>query len=771
MAQSSGELDIDIKVTGLADLRSQLKAAKDDVIALQSVDVIDPEKLAAATKRAGALKDALNDANEQIKVMSGGSDFEKVSSGLGLIGSQLKDLDFEGANNSAKNLTKVIQTMNPTTVAKGFSDLSGTVLQLGKAFVTMGLQLLANPIFLIVAVIVAVVAAIVMLKDKLFIVQKAFDLLMAPINAIIQALKNLTDQLGLTTYAEDEAAEATEKSVDRRIKANERLTNSLSGYYDRQINELKALGKDTTDIEIKKSDDLRKIAESNAQDQLKIREKLQYKINDYNKGDRTESARVAKEKYDKAGEEYNKYKDQVLTYESNIRATKNAADKKVNDDAKKTRTDRDNERKKDLQAQKEYEKQRLDISRLIIDLQLAAENDGVEKTVKINNEKYRRLIEDTINNEKLLPAEKKKLKELYEAQNKADNDKTIADAIKQLDDTKKLQLDKLKEFEEERLKKVSDYRKSYNDFIFDNTATSLEKELKQIDDKYKEQKDNEQKRYLAEISNIKLTDAERLKLKVEHISRMRKLDEMEADDKKQLQSKIFSDEDMVLIDRYSKLAQQAMQAANAVNSLLDQNDQQRLSDIGKQHDAEISLLDQKQQKELSATNLSEAQKDAINKKYAKQKYELDLKTWKQKEEIKKKQFARDKAFRIANAVMDTGSGIVNALGNTPGPPWVGIAMAALVGAMGLAQIATIASQKYEGEAGPSAPGGIGGVGGSSSPTEPSLALYGKKSEGNTAKMAQTVDASQQINVTAVVSETEITTTQGKVAKMQKSAEL
>ena len=75
------ELNVDIKVTGLSDLRSQLKAAKDDVIALQSSDIIDQKKLSEATQRAGALKDALNDANEQIKVMSGGSDFEKVSSG------------------------------------------------------------------------------------------------------------------------------------------------------------------------------------------------------------------------------------------------------------------------------------------------------------------------------------------------------------------------------------------------------------------------------------------------------------------------------------------------------------------------------------------------------------------------------------------------------------------------------------------------------------------------------------------------------------------
>jgi hypothetical protein len=168
--------------------------------------------------------------------------------------------------------------------------------------------------------------------------------------------------------------------------------------------------------------------------------------------------------------------------------------------------------------------------------------------------------------------------------------------------------------------------------------------------------------------------------------------------------------------------------------------------------------------------LSENQKKMINDKYAKLKYQADLKAFQESESIKKKQFARDKALRMVGVVIDTAKAISGAVAASPltfGMPW-----AAVAGVTGALQLATIASQKYQGESGPSAPS-IGGVGGGgSAPTEPALSLFGKNSEANTTKQGQSVEAGAgSITVNAVVSETEITSTQGKVAKMQKSAEL
>ena len=245
------ELNVDIKVTGLSDLRSQLKAAKDDVIALQSSDIIDQKKLSEAIQRAGSLKDALNDANEQIKVMSGGSDFEKISNGLGLIGSQLRDMDFEGAANSAKLLTGTIKSMDPKAIADGFKDFAKTIGQLGNAFFQMGLKLLANPIFLLIAVVGAIVIAIVLLKDKVKILGDAFDLMMKPISILIQGLKDLGDTLGLTKFAQEEAAKAAEDSAARQLAAAKKFSSDIDDEYTYQINLLKARGKDTFNEEVK----------------------------------------------------------------------------------------------------------------------------------------------------------------------------------------------------------------------------------------------------------------------------------------------------------------------------------------------------------------------------------------------------------------------------------------------------------------------------------------------------------------------------------------
>lgn len=57
----------------------------------------------------------------------------------------------------------------------------------------------------------------------------------------------------------------------------------------------------------------------------------------------------------------------------------------------------------------------------------------------------------------------------------------------------------------------------------------------------------------------------------------------------------------------------------------------------------------------------------------------------------KEQAKRQKAMMLMNAIVNTATGITSALAMS-GPPWVGIAMAAIVGAMGAAQIALISQQ-------------------------------------------------------------------------------
>jgi hypothetical protein len=770
MAQSSGELDIDIKVTGLTDLRSQLKAAKDDVIALQSADVIDPAKLAEATKRAGALKDALNDANEQIKVMSGGSDFEKVSNGLGLIGSQLKDMDFEGANASAKNLTKVMQTMNPGTVAKGFSDLAGTVLQLGKAFFTMGLQLLANPIFLIVAIIVAVVAAIILLKDKVKIMETAFNMLMMPINALIQGLKDLADWLGITSFAEEEAAQKSLEASDKRIKANEKVTASMDKEFGRQIALAKANGEDTTNLEIEQQKNLQ-TASGKIIDDKNARIAEQRKLLDNQTEDQKKKTN---ETINKLREERDAQLEINKDAANGVQVIKATARQKDIDDAKKAGDKASEEQKKRDKEAQEAAKRHIAILRGLRDLELQNMDEGLQKDLSMNQEKYKRELEDLRANKDVSALERKKYEEQY-AIEKSKADKNSYDKEKKrLDDEAKLKKDaRDKEIAEMEANaaRLRQLNQNYSDYLLEHTGTDLEKREAIIEKSRKDAIANEQSRYFVELSNLKLTQEEKEKLEKEHRARLKKINEIADGEKQEADDTNAAMELSKKIAHYAEVADKVMESVTALNGLLNQGDSNRLNDIKTTHDAEVSSLQDKQNKELSASNLSETQKKTINEKYAKLKYAADLKAFQDSEKIKKAQFARDKALRMVGVVIDTAKAISGAVAASPltfGMPW-----AAVAGVTGALQLATIASQKYQGEAGPSAPsiGGVGGGGGGGS-TEPALALYGKNSEANTAKQGQSVEANQpSITVNAVVSETEITSTQGKVAKMQKSAEL
>jgi len=775
MAQSSGELDIDIKVTGLADLRSQLKAAKDDVVALQSADIIDPSKLAAATKRAGALKDALNDANEQIKVMSGGSDFEKVSNGLGLIGSQLKDMDFEGARNSAKGLTNIMKNMNPGTIISGFKDLAGTVLELGKAFMTMGIQLLANPIFLIVAIIVAVVVAIVLLKDKIKIVEVAFNMMMAPIKALIQGLKDLSDWLGLTSFAMEENADKAVAANNKKIASNEKVTASMDKEFAFQIALAKANGEDVTNMQIKQSqyDEVQaKARQAVAADTIKKLSKLQEE-------GKSKLSDEQKKAFKEANDNYVKERDLATSFHQDRIIIKATADTKMRDDGKKAGEKAASDGQKANKEAEDEQKRHIAVLRGLQDMIFANTKDGLDKDLAMNEEKLRRELEDLEKNEDIKGELKKKYIEQYKLQKQSEDNLAKEKDKKRLDDevaVQKAAQDKQMADYKTYKKSLADAQSKYDDFMLGKSKDDEKKFTDALDKEYKTQEDNLLNAKQKELANVELSWIERMAIEAKYGAMLGKLQGQKAIDKKEHDDKVKEDEKSATAQKYQEIGAKVMEGLGAINGFLNQADSQRLSDIQSQHSSEISLLDSKQQEELSASNLSEAQKKNINDKYAKLKYQADLKAYNETEKIKKKQFVREKAMNLISTAMNIATGIMQIWGHSPDPTGISqTAMTAVIAGIGAIQLATIAAQKYQGESGPSAPtiGGAGGgaSGGASNAAEPTMALYGKKSEQNTTQAGKSTEANMSFTVNAVVSETEITATQGRVGKMQKNAEL
>ena len=201
------EVEIPLKITGIGAIKAELRELKGAI-----ADATDPEQVAQLSARAGELKDQLKDANDAVNVFASGSKFEQVSNSIGGIKDSLMSLDFEEAQQKAQVFSNVMGKLNPGDLAKGFKGFMGTLSTVGGAFVKLGMTILANPIFLLVAVITAIVVAIGVFLKKIGVLDAIFKALMIPIDAVIQGFKDLTDWMGLTDNAAEENAEVVKET-------------------------------------------------------------------------------------------------------------------------------------------------------------------------------------------------------------------------------------------------------------------------------------------------------------------------------------------------------------------------------------------------------------------------------------------------------------------------------------------------------------------------------------------------------------------------------
>jgi hypothetical protein len=215
------EVEIPLKITGIGAIKAELRELKGAI-----ADATDPEQIAKLSQRAGELKDKLSDANEAVNNFATGSKFEQVSNSLGGIKDSLLSLDFAEAQQKAQVFASALGNVNPKEISAGFKAFTGVIKTMGGAFVKLGVQILANPIFLLVGVIVAIVAAVVMILKYFGVLDAVLKALMAPINMIIDGFKALTDMLGLTSFAAEENAEVVKKTEeDKREAMNETFAN------------------------------------------------------------------------------------------------------------------------------------------------------------------------------------------------------------------------------------------------------------------------------------------------------------------------------------------------------------------------------------------------------------------------------------------------------------------------------------------------------------------------------------------------------------------
>ena len=396
------EVTIPIKLVGLGEMKAELKQVKSDL-----VTATDPAEIERLSSRAGELNQKLKDTNKTIKNFSTGSTVQQVGNQISGIKDSLMNMDFSKAATQVTAFTATVSKFKVTDLTKGLGALTQAAGQLGAQMLKIGMQLLMNPYFLLAAVIVGIVVALVMVLKYFGVLEVVIDALMAPIYALINGFKALTDMMGLTSHAADENAEAVKAAAEKSTEASKLRTEKIGKYYDHEIAMARIAGKDTSMLEVQKSQEQSAEAEIRLANAVATLESMAHMVG--------QAAEEEKQKLrDKITEENN-----IISSGNDAREEMYAAnEKKVADNAKKVA---DNARavgkaiyEKRLADQKEFNTNRLNAERQIEDLRIAAIKDDAVREAAVLNEKYDRLRADLLKDKTKTDAEKITLKAAFD---------------------------------------------------------------------------------------------------------------------------------------------------------------------------------------------------------------------------------------------------------------------------------------------------------------------------------------------------------------------
>jgi hypothetical protein len=748
-------VEIPLKISGLAEIKAELRALKGEL-----ANATDPQQMAELAQRAGELKDQIADANEAANTFATGSKFEQVSNGLGGIKDSLMSLDFDEASQKSKVFSAALGKINPAEIGKGMKGLMSTITTLGGAFVKLGATILVNPIFLIVAAVVAIVAVIVVLMQKFGILQTVLDTIMAPVNALIAGFEALTDWLGLTTNALDDKHEKSMQALeaeDKRLEQSNQLRNRVHeqemGGIDRQIALAAAQGKDTTDLTKKKirgSIEYQKQQMKEIDLQIKSVSTTLAELEALNAKKKAQGQEVDLKDQEQLTKKLNDLKNQrvqvnesILNSENQLKVMDAEAARKLKEKAGKTGA------KKDIEAALKAE---LDLKRAMRDQELAMMKDGAEKEQEIIKEKYKRLSEDLKNDSKKTAAQKLEYEKIYQQQLNNDlktaqedrEKKEKENLIKANEAILQLRLELMPEGEaKEKAMQDEKYRKLREAAIADTTLTEEKRnEILELYEQQRAQEDNAK-----ELEKQKAKDDFAQKFALEQMTQSEQ--ELEA-------LRVKYEEERKLAEGNAALLLELQ------NKYID--DQEKI-----QQAADARQVEEAQKKRDA---LIQASSDIFNGL-------SNLGGMMIKDQKKLEKF--NKASALIQIGIDTAKAISALVAASQANP----ANAATFGAAGVAQFATgiiqiatnIAKAKQILSSGgtPSTGGGGGGGGGGSSSTAqviPQAAqLFGQGNTSGTMSAGGTSTESSGMTVTAVVSETAMTTVQNRINRINKNAEL
>lgn len=568
----------------LKDLKAQLLATKNEMIGLALAGKADSIEFADAAKKAGELKDQLNDVNDATKEMASGSKLGQFKDTLGGVGNSLKDLDFDEAAEKAGRLAQIAKSMT-------FAEMIGGLKSLGTALLNLGKALIVNPFFAFVAAITAVGVALKVWYDsnqeaiaaqqklnaefeKAQFETKKLDIEYRKITGAITGFQASVEQLQVShAEAMKGIADDTEKNLKESIEWWENLLIAATGGGAGMGKIMQAV-KERNQAEkletIKHTKELQNLYAEQIQEDLKrVEEAKKVQIDVANEIAEAKKQAIEKENEDK--------KQAQLTANKEATAAQLAQD--------------------DLREQ--YEKEHFDnLNRLFIE----ANNERIEAEAAMFNSEMAHL--------------------------KAINDIKMLEAETQITDKKELEKKKLQ-----------------------ITLESLEAELALM------------KEFALPLTQAQADGIDLLIAKINQLKAAASTP-----------SPITAAEALGMTDDdFAQMVaglEQLKQGFDTVAKIADASFQNQLKNLEELRLTEIQ--------NVNSSVLSQVEKDAkinaLNKKFAKQEYE-----------IQKKQFETNKALSIIEAVIAAALGVVKAVPNIP--------LMLLAGAAGVAEIAVISAQQ------------------------------------------------------------------------------
>ena len=701
MAEATININVKANDTGVKSLKLQLREATEAAQLLSEAGGPDFDE---AILKASELKDRMNDVNEQIGVLTAGGKFEALGNQLGDIGGKILSLDFEGASESASRLVAMTKAITLGDAVKGVKDLGSTFLSLGKA-------LLTNPLFLIAGAITLAVVAVVKLLDKMGILKKIgevvgfiFEKIGEFIDGIVEQVSQVIDFLFGTTLVAEQQAQKLAEQQDKILEKSKAKSQGVVEGLDREIKLAKAQGKNTEKLEKEKIQLLVNTAQ------------VEFDLYNQRINNKQFLAGLDADEIKALKESFSASKKALLDAKSDLKVF-NAEQQKEKDDAIKKSSDSQKVANDKARANaKQFAADRLAAERQLEDLRLANLPAGVEKELAINAEKYKRLIEDAKNSEKLIASEKTKIVSELLIQQQANEAKLRED-------------NRLKE--EAKLKESTDKLKAiYDDYYsFLNSQETDEAAI-------------------AEQQRLERYDNDLIKLQ-------------EFLDQKIITQAEFDEQEKALtLQTQTDIAKINFDAQEAITAKAKE-------EADKRKEAEQALKDAKIDFALQGLSIIQSATELFgknNEKAAKTAFNINKVA-----AIGEATFTTYLAAQKAYA-----SQII------PGDPTSvvrgGIA-AGLAVASGLVKVAKIASTKFGSTSAPSAssesslPPSRPPSGSNAAAAAPQFNLFGQGNNANTVGPGSQQAQAQAFNIQSTVSVTEISSTQNKVAVIEERSEL